>query len=154
LKQYLVFALPAACLLVGTPLRWRRVVVLLAKGALVGAAITLPFVLWNPAAFWKSVVTLQFHQPFRGDALSVLAWWVAQGHPPPSSAVAFATATVVAALAVWRLPRTAGGFSAAVAATFFAFFATNKQAFCNYYFFVVGALFVTVAAAGPTEDRV
>lgn len=153
LKQYLVFALPAACLLVGAPIRWRRVVVLLAKGAAVGGAITLPFVLWNPAAFWKSVVALQFHQPFRGDALSVLAWWAAQGHPPPSSAVAFAVAAAAAGLAVWRLPRTAAGFSAAVAATFFAFFATNKQAFCNYYFFVVGALFVTVSAVRPPERR-
>ena len=39
------------------------------------------------------------------------------------------------AVSLWRLPRTPAGFAAAVALTFFAFFAFNKQAFCNYYFF-------------------
>jgi hypothetical protein len=35
--------------------------------------------------------------------------------------------------------------------TFFGFFAFNKQAFANYYFFVVGALYATVAAWRPPE---
>ena len=30
--------------------------------------------------------------------------------------------------------------------TLFAFFVFNKQAFCNYYFFVVGTLYASVAA--------
>jgi hypothetical protein len=154
LKQYMVFALPAATLLVGSPIAWRRLLLLLAKAGLLGAAITLPFFFWNPAAFWKSVVTLQFHQPFRPDALSALAWWFSLGHAPPSSAVPFAVAALTSGLAIWRLPRTAAGFSAAIAITFFAFFAFNKQAFCNYYFFVVGALFVTVAVCQQGEpDR-
>lgn len=154
LKQYMVFALPAAALLVGAPIAWRRVLLLLAKAAALGAAITLPFFFWNPAAFWKSVVTLQFHQPFRPDALSALAWWFSLGHEPPSSAIPFTVAALTSCLAIWRLPRTAAGFSAAIAITFFAFFGFNKQAFCNYYFFVVGALFVTVAAwQAPEPDR-
>ncbi len=154
LKQYLVFALPAAALLVGTPINWRRVSALLTKAAVVGAVITLPFFFWNPTAFWKSVVTLQFHQPFRPDALSALAWWTSQGHQPPSSAIPFAVAALTSGLAIWRLPRTAAGFSAAIAATFFAFFGFNKQAFCNYYFFVVGALLVTVSAwQSPGADQ-
>lgn len=154
LKQYLVFALPAAALLVGTPIAWRRVMALLTKAAVVGAVITLPFFFWNPTAFWNSVVTLQFHQPFRPDALSALAWWNSQGHQPPSSAIPFAVAALTSGLAIWRLPRTAAGFSAAIAATFFAFFGFNKQAFCNYYFFVAGALLVTVSAwQAPEADR-
>ena len=39
----------------------------------------------------------------------------------------------------------------AIAVTFFGFFAFNKQAFANYYFFVVGALYATVAAWRPPE---
>ena len=60
--------------------------------------------------------------------------------------MAFLAAGLAVGLALWRLPRTPAGFSAAIATTFFAFFLFNKQAFCNYYFFVVGALCVTVAA--------
>jgi hypothetical protein len=31
------------------------------------------------------------------------------------------------------------------------FFAFNKQAFCNYYYFVIAAAAWTAVAAGPTE---
>ena len=34
-----------------------------------------------------------------------------------------------------------------MSALFLAFFVLNKQAFANYYFFVIGALCVAVAAA-------
>jgi hypothetical protein len=149
LKQYMVFALPAAVLLVGRRFDTRALGRFLVTAAIVGAAITLPFVFWNPPAFIKSVVTLQFYQPFRWDALSYLAWWAARGHAPPSSVIPFAAATAASALALWRSPRTAAGFGATIALTFFAFFAFNKQAFCNYYFFVLGALFATVAAWHP-----
>ena len=153
LKQYLVFALPLAVLLAGAPLDRRRLLTLLTKAAIVGAAVTLPFVLWNPAAFWNSVVALQFHQPFRTDALSVLAWWASKGHEQPSASIAFVMAGLASGLAVWRLPRSAAGFSAAVALTFFAFFLFNKQAFCNYYFFVIGAMCMSLAAYGEPVER-
>jgi hypothetical protein len=146
LKQYLVFALLAAPFLVPAPLDRRKLLTFLARAAIVGVAVTLPFFLWNPAAFWRSVVTLQFHQPFRTDALSVLSWWAARGHDQPSSLIAFLTAGLASGLALWRLPRTPAGFGAAISITFFAFFLFNKQAFSNYYFFVIGALYVTLAA--------
>jgi hypothetical protein len=151
LKQYLVLVLPAAWLLVDAPRDWRRLLTLLTKAAAVGAVLTVPFVLWNPAAFWRSVVTLQFHQPFRPDALSVLSWWAARGHEPPPAAISFVVAAASAVLALWRLPRTPSGFAVAVAMTLFGFFAFNKQAFCNYYFFVVGALYAAVAGWRPPE---
>ena len=151
LKQYLVFALPAAVLLVEAPRDRRRLVAFLARAALVGAAVTLPFVLWNPAAFWHSVVALQFHQPFRPDALSLLSWWAARGHTQPPALISFAVAAAASLLALWRLPRTPAGFAMAIALTFVMFFAVNKQAFCNYYFFVVGALCAAVSAWWPPE---
>ena len=155
LKQYLVFALLAAPCSSSTPRDRRKLVTLLAKAASVGAAVTLPFFLWNPAAFWTSVVTLQFHQPFRTDALSLLSWW--------------APADTISRRRSWRSwPRASrrgwrcGGCRArrpgsahAIATTFFAFFVFNKQAFCNYYFFVIGALYVMVAAwRAPDRNRV
>jgi hypothetical protein len=151
LKQYLVFALPAAVLLVEWPLDRRRLVTLLTKSAALGAAVTLPFVLWDPRAFWISVVTLQFHQPFRGDALSVLAWWASRGHAEPPVFVSFVAAIAASVLTLWRLPRTPAGFGTAISLTFLAFFVVNKQAFCNYYFFVIGALYASVAAWHPPE---
>lgn len=152
LKQYLVFALPAAILLTRArddrPSVWR----LFTVAGLVAAVVTAPFVLWGPAAFLNSVVTLQFRQPFRPESLSLLSWWSSHGHPQPPVAIAFAVAGLISALALWRLPRTAAGFSGAVAVTFLGFFAFNKQAFCNYYFFVVGALCVTLAACAPVPE--
>lgn len=152
LKQYLVLAVPAALLLMPAPRGWTPAARWLTRAAAVPLVVTLPFFLWDPSAFLNSVVTLQFRQPFRTDALSFLSWWAAMGHPPPSSAIAFAAAALTTALALWRYPRTAAGFAATVAITFLAFFAFNKQAFCNYYFFVVGALCVTVAASTPPTE--
>jgi hypothetical protein len=58
------------------------------------------------------------------------------------------------ALALWRVARTPAGFALGVAAVFLAFFVLNKQAFANYYFFVVGALCVAVAATDQSvADR-
>ena len=146
LKQYLVFALPAAVLLVESPIDRRKLVTFLAKAAILGAAVTLPFVVWGPGEFWRSVVTLQFHQPFRQDALSVLSWWANQGHEQPPVLISFVAASAASALALWRVPRTPAGFGTAVGMTLFAFFLFNKQAFCNYYFFVIGTLCASVAA--------
>ena len=149
LKQYLVFALPAAVLLASKSFDRREAAIFLTKGALLGAIVTLPFVLWDPEAFWRSVVTLQIRQPFRPDALSVLSWWAGQGHEQPSSLIAFIVAGIASAVGLWRLPHTPAGFATAIGLTFFAFFLFNKQAFCNYYFFVVGTLYVSVAAWHP-----
>jgi hypothetical protein len=76
----------------------------------------------------------------------VLSWWAARGHDQPPAVIAFLAAGLASGLALWRLPRTPAGFSAAIAVTFFAFFMFNKQAFTNYYFFVIGALYVTLAS--------
>lgn len=157
MKQYMVLAVPAAWLLwsvsgsADASRDWRGAARWLATAAIIPAVVTLPFVLWNLDAFMHSVVMLQFYQPFRSDSLSLLAWWTSLGHLPPSSAIPFGVAAIASALAVWRCPRTAAGFSAAIAITFLGFFAFNKQAFCNYYFLVIGALCVTLAAYTPRE---
>jgi len=65
--------------------------------------------------------------------------------------VAFGVAAVVGALALWRAARTPAGFALGVSALFLAFFALNKQAFANYYIFVIGALCVAVAATDAAE---
>jgi 4-amino-4-deoxy-L-arabinose transferase-like glycosyltransferase len=61
--------------------------------------------------------------------------------------VAFLVALGGGALALWRAPRSPHGFALGVALVLGLFFAFNKQAFANYYYFVIGALCVAAATA-------
>ena len=162
-KQYTILAVPLSFLLLPPfPLppqrRWRDWLRTLWPALLVAAAVTLPFVVWNPQAFWKSVVTVQQLGPFRWDALTYLVWYGLRGHPwvaQPSVAFLCTAFAVLLALglALWRAPRTPLGFAAALALAALVFFAFNKQAFANYYFFVIGALCCAIASCGPRVDR-
>lgn len=148
-KQYLVFAVAPSLLLL--PWRDPRAAGAFAvKAALTAAAVTVPLALWNARAFWFDVVVLQTLQPFRSDALSYLAWFSRDRAVPLPTWACFVATGVATALCLWRLPRTPAGFAAAIAIVFLVFFATNKQAFANYYFFVVGAMCCAVAAQ-PTN---
>ncbi len=148
-KQYTVFLVPLVLLL--TPLRGRALWGLLWRAGATALGVSLPLIVINVPAFIRSVVTLQLDQPFRTDALSYLAWWVSQGNAQPPVWVAFAGVAVAIALALWRAPRTPAGFAASVALVYGVFFALNKQAFSNYYYFVVGALCVALAAHSRTS---
>ena len=151
-KQYAVLALPLALLIGRPPMTFagfRRTAV---PAVVVAAVVTLPLALWEPTGFLRAVVELQFYQPFRPEALSYLGLLAGPDRQPPfGSGVAFGVAAVVMVLALWRAARTPAGFALSVSALFLAFFVLNKQAFANYYFFVVGALCVAVAAAEPVE---
>lgn len=147
-KQYLVLAMPFA-LLLKPPQRSARH--FLYAAAPLPLLLSLPLVLWNVPAFLRSAVLLQFHQPMRMDALSYTPWLVTNMklHLPvwfafimPGGAIAFV---------LRQRARTPAAFAAAVALVFFLFFAFNKQAFCNYYFFVIGAMCCALAACGLNE---
>jgi hypothetical protein len=155
-KQYLVMALISASLLLTRPFAWNKYGRFAATPLLVAFAVTSPFVAWDVHAFARSVVLLQFRQPFRADSLSYPAliayWW---GFYPP----AWTAFLALAAAAVFGLPRarpTAQGFAAVTALVFLLFFSFNKQAFCNYYFFVIGLLCCAVACTaippGPVSS--
>lgn len=148
-KQYTVFMVPLVLLL--TPLRGKALWGLLWRAGATAVGVSLPMIVIDIPAFVRSVVTLQLHQPFRMDSLSYLSWWVSQGHPQPPVWVAFAGVAVASAVALWRAPRTPAGFAASIALVYGVFFALNKQAFSNYYYFVVGALCVALAAHSRTS---
>jgi hypothetical protein len=156
-KQYLVLALPLVLLIPADRFDLPRHL-MASISLLVTLAVTLPLAAWDAQAFMRSAVFLQFHQPFRTDALSFLVTFGGSGGSMPPAWIAFASAAVAGLLALWRCPRTASGFAAAVAVVFFAFFATNKQAFCNYYAFVLAAICCALAAlpgtvsAGPARE--
>jgi hypothetical protein len=153
IKQYTPLLIPLAPLLLGTPFSWRKTLRFLLQAALIALAVTLPFVLWNPAAYAASVYRVQWLQPFRTDHLGFLALWTAVGHPPPPVLPFFGAATLLATLwALRRCPFTPQGFAAAAALVLLAFFSFNKQAFCNSYFFVLGALSCALAAGQKSSE--
>lgn len=146
-KQYLVVILPLVLLLAErSP---GKTLVLLCKAGLVTALITLPLALWDWPAFFHSVVGLQVAQPYRPDALSFLNCFAALRTP----LLAFALLVPALALALWRSPASPAGFALSTALVLITFFAWNKQAFCNYYFFALGALCMALAIGDSSGAR-
>jgi hypothetical protein len=153
-KQYMIFAVPAAWLLVPTvPEDKRRRIAV--ETIAIGAVVSVPFAAIAGKRFWQSVVIWQFHQPFRTDALSYPAL-LAQYFPAGiafhrieqfAPVAGFLSGAVVLLICLRRLPRTPAGFAAAIGLTLAAFFAFNKQAFCNYYYFVIAAFCIAIAAS-------
>ena len=155
-KQYLVLTLVSALLLLSRPFAWNKYRKFAATPLLVALAVTSPFAAWDFRAFARSVVLLQFHQPFRADSLSYPAlianWW---GVFPPAW-IAFPAAAAAAVFGLRKARATEQGFAAVTAFVFLVFFSFNKQAFCNYYFFVIGLLCCAVACtdipSGPVSS--
>ena len=117
-----------------------------------GLVCTLPFALWHINSFMRSVVWLQTLEPFRTDSLSFLIWADRNGWGRGSFLWAVGAAVIAAVLSLFTTRNTPAGFAASAAVTMFAMFAFGSKAFCNYYYFVIGALCVAMAAtAGPDE---
>jgi hypothetical protein len=112
------------------------------------ALVTAPLALWDWRAFYHSVATVQKVAPFREDALSFLVTYFQRTGHKPGLALAFG-AVAAASVAVLTLGRRGpAGFAGSLALIYLPFIALNKQAFANYYFFVIGALCCAVAATG------
>ena len=110
--------------------------------------MTLPFILWDARALFDDLLRFQMDQPFRRDSLSVLAWAANHGVLLPEW-IGWAIVVPATLIALRCSPRTASDFAMAVGFVFFTFFAFSKQAFVNYYVFVIGALAVAAAFARP-----
>jgi hypothetical protein len=110
------------------------------------AAVTLPLALWHPNAFARNVIWLQTREPFRIDSLSYLAWAAIHGMGRGSFFWAIGAGSVAALITTAATRNTPEGFAASISFTTFAFFAFGSKAFCNYYFFVIGALCCAIAA--------
>jgi hypothetical protein len=152
-KQYMLLAAPAALLRLPDAFTSGRLVPLLCKTGSVAIILTVPFIVWDPAAFLRSVVLVQMYEPIRFDSLSYIS---ALALFMPVSAAALAgpvLAAAAAGLALWRLPRQPWAIPAAVALITLVLFAFGKKAFCNYYFFVIGALACAIAALTGAEHR-
>lgn len=148
-KQYFVVVIPLVWLI----RQWlTRRLILIGLGA--ATAVTLPFFLIDPAAFWKAIVEFQLVQPLRSDSVSLLVSSVnAFGWPPPWTygVLPLVGGGLTAIVLALRAPRTPAAFSAAVGLTMLVTILLSKQAFMNYYFLVGGA-FLIAAVAWPTQQ--
>lgn len=152
-KQYLGFAIPLAWLLIPLGSGWRGYLKLIIPALLISAAVTLPLALRDINAFITSTVTAQVEAPPRKDALSWLVWFAnRQGIDPaetkylpgnPWVPIVLALVGLVACLR-W-CPRSPAGFAMSISFVYLLFIAFNKQAFANYYLFVIGAAVFAVA---------
>lgn len=148
-KQYLVFALPLMIGLTPGLFKDRRRI---AISMLVAGTVSLPIAMWDLPAFMHSVVTLQFHQPMRADALSFLPWTIGVTGLAIPGWIGLLAAVGAVVVALRCCEKSPARFASAVAFVFLIFFATNKQAFCNYYHFVIGAMCCAIAASQPGES--
>ena len=151
-KQYLGFTgLAVLRLLFDRPRQWKWI----ALGIVVGAAaVILPFALWHPNAFMRNVVWLQTREPFRLDSLSYLSWAARNGMVTGSFVWAIGAGVVAAVVTLFTTRNTAEGFAGSALLTTFAFFVFGSKAFCNYYFFVIGALCCAIAAFPPRQQSI
>ena len=149
-KQYLPFtglAVLRSLLLDRTRAFWAIVWI-----ALTGAVCILPFALWHPNSFMRSVVWLQTLEPFRTDALSFLIWADNKGFGRGNFLWAVGAAVLAAILSLFTTKNTPSGFAASAAITMFTMFVLGSKAFCNYYYFVIAAMCIALAAfAAPDE---
>jgi hypothetical protein len=152
-KQYLPFTgLAVLRALLLDPPRWTRAILLI---VLTGALCVLPFALWHTNSFLRSVVWLQTLEPFRTDALSFLIWADRNGFGRGTFLWAVGAAVAASVVSLFTTRNTPSGFAASAALTMFAMFAFGSKAFCNYYFFVLGAMCCAMAAVpGPDEQEV
>ncbi|WP_415839401.1 glycosyltransferase 87 family protein, partial [Nocardioides zeicaulis] len=136
-KQYAVSYAPAL-VTVARSRGWRTV----ALAAAVGAVVVVPFVVWDPREFVRSVVELQFIQPFRDDAVSLLPGLKALlgGLPDWAVQVSPVIGLLVSALVAWRTRPGATAFAIGVALSLLVTVLTSKVGFMNYYYFI-GAAF-------------
>jgi hypothetical protein len=66
--------------------------------------------------------------------------------------VPFLIVVPVIVLVLRHCAHSPAGFAAAVTLTYVTFFAFNKQSFCNYFYFAIGAACWSVAAIWPQPE--
>jgi hypothetical protein len=149
-KQYAPLAAAAGLLLVPYSLRsaraWRWIVVAIVTGTI----ITLPFILWDPHAFFHSVGGAYIGE-LRMDSISI---------PPLIRRISGYRATLIApmvaaalasALVLWRGRYDASGFAIGATLILLCVFVFSGHTFANYYFFAAGALCAATAAGERYE---
>jgi uncharacterized membrane protein len=139
-KQYLIVLLPLIYLLMPIHSGRAQKLGFLVKMVLTAAIVTLPFVLWDPSAFWHSTVRIHQLQPWRKDSLSFLALWAWMGNGQLGTFFTLTVVVIATLLVLLKLPRSPAGFALGAAVVLMSAFSFGPQAFCNYYYLIISAL--------------
>ncbi len=148
-KQYYVFIFPFLYFLIPLKTNWRELIKPFAALIATGLIVTAFLALQNIPAFLWNVGLIQWYQPFRTDALSFAALYTHAIQASPPSSIAFIALLIAFLFAKHCLTPSPENFVLALSLGFGIFFAFNKQAFCNYYYLLLGCLAVA-AAVLPT----
>ena len=145
-KQTAWLMLPLACF--WKDFGWRRAA-LSAGGAV---AVTVPWVLAAPHAFYRGAVSYNLFLPARLDSLSLYTTALVHGWSPGPAMVVVATLGAMA-LVVWRLPHDTYGFLLGSAVVMAAFNLANKQSFFNEWALAAGLVLAALAFGQATAPR-
>jgi hypothetical protein len=152
-KQYMVFMLPLIFLLI-SPGTSKRI---LAKslGWSVGSAfvVTAPLAFWNFPAFLWDVGLAQLYQVPRFDALSYANVYARIFGKFPSQFLSLIILGVALILFLRYCEHSSAAFAYALGLGLGLFFAFSKQAFCNYYFLIIGLFCCALAALPASESQ-
>ena len=131
------------------------------RALLVAAAVVItvlgPFVMSDPAGFWRGTVGFLVHAPFRTDSLSLsaLAVRLFGAGAQPFAVAGMLVGAVVLALCIRRNPGLPMACAAA-AASFAVVLIWSKQSFANYWWLCSGLLAMAgalrVSGAVPPPD--
>jgi hypothetical protein len=152
-KQHVLLLLPVLAL-------WRPAGPRRTLSALgVTAALTLPWVLASPSAFWRSVVGTHLDVSARTDASTLHVWALRQGWESGLTAAAVVALAVATAYAAWQVRVRDDLPAAALACALVLLVASlvNKQAFTNQWWLVAALALVgfagrDLAAPTPVSD--
>ncbi|MBY0525361.1 MAG: hypothetical protein K2R98_18280 [Gemmataceae bacterium] len=146
LKQYGILVLPAFYR--AGKLSGKDLAVILGGSAL----IALPFLLWDPRAFWRGIVDFHVYSMFRTDTATVptLVHQLTGVTLPP--AVGFGLAAAMGGWVLYRGATDLAGVMLGAAATLLVFFAFNKSGANNYYWLALVLLAQAVIATAAVES--
>jgi hypothetical protein len=139
-KQHLVLLLPL--LLFWPKFGWRRVLGTVG----VAAAVSLPWVVANPARFTSCTASFFLGEQAPQKALSV--WRLL---PAPIQLPVLIVGLVLAfGIALWRCPKTPAGFLVSAGTVFAVFDLLNKQTFVNQWWLAATLLISGIVLGGRT----
>jgi hypothetical protein len=145
-KTYLVLAVPIAVVLASLKFNRRDALRMGWKALLSASLVTLPFVFWDLGAFGRMLIN---PNPSVGaSAPTFLSWLIDHGGPALPGWIGLCFAAGLVALVLGRAARTASGFAAGIALTYFGLFAFSAHAVASQYAFVLAALYISVGATG------
>ncbi len=147
-KQYALVFLPLERLL-RRRLGWKPILV----GTGIATVLVGGFLVLDPSAFWRSVVELQFKQPYRADSLSLGVDLVNAGLPISGTALSIMALVAGLAASFWvrfTAPTTACWLALGIGCSLLATVLLSKQAFVNYYLLIHGC-FVIATVTWPRE---